>query len=236
MASNRSGVVVPMAWAQFSERGDVAAARPVLEAALAARSPADARVRGLLARLEWFDGRYDRALQLIGEMDESGAWLPANFRFPAALAAAQVYESQGRRADAAASYAAAWELLQRRRKVLGDDFQVEAAMGLTAAGLGRVDEALHHANRAVSLLPITTDAAGGPLYLYLLAQTQARVGRPAEAMATLDRLLRVPGFYTEVWVERDPGFATVRARPEYRARREYWATLKGDALLVARNP
>jgi hypothetical protein len=73
MTANRSGVTVPAAWERFRAAGDVAEARQVLETALAARPSADARVLGLLARLEWFDGRYDRALELIGRMDQAGA-------------------------------------------------------------------------------------------------------------------------------------------------------------------
>ena len=41
-------------------------------------------------------------------MDAAGSWLAPNFRFPAALAAAQVYESMGRREDATRNYAAAY--------------------------------------------------------------------------------------------------------------------------------
>jgi len=61
--------------APISHAGDIAGARDILEPALALKSP-DARVRGLLARYGWFDGRYERALALIGEMDAAGAGCP----------------------------------------------------------------------------------------------------------------------------------------------------------------
>jgi TolB-like protein len=38
---------------------------------------------------EWFDGRHQRALDLIEEMDSAGAWLPPDFRFPASVAAGE---------------------------------------------------------------------------------------------------------------------------------------------------
>jgi tetratricopeptide (TPR) repeat protein len=215
----------------FSEKGDVAAARRVLEPALAARSPADGRVRGLLARLEWFDGRHERALELIEGMDAAGAWLPSDFRFPASLAAAQVYESMGRSEDAARGYGAAMAVLERKQARAPEDYQIEAALGLAAAGLGRAAEAVRHGQRAVELLPVTRDAAAGPLYVYLLAQIQARVGQPAAAFATLDRLFSVPGFYDETWVQRDPGFAALRTGPTFRAHMDQWALQKGEALL-----
>ena len=55
---------------------------------------------------------------------------------------------------------------------------------------------------------------------------------PAEtAFATLDRLFSVPGFYSEAWVQRDPGFAALRKDPAFGAHLERWSTQKGDALL-----
>jgi DNA-binding winged helix-turn-helix (wHTH) protein/TolB-like protein len=230
-AGGRAAAAVPEAWMRFSESGDIAAARRVLEPALTARSPADARVRGLLARLEWFDGRHQRALDLIRGMDPAGAWLPEDFRFPAALAAGQVYESMGRREDAAKGYAAAMAELQRRQRSAPDDYQIEAALGMAAAGLGRGSEAVRHGERAVELLPLTRDASAAPLYLYLLAQIQAQVGEEAAAFATLDRMFSVPGFYNETWVQRDPGFAALRSQPAFRAHVDRWSPQKGDALL-----
>jgi DNA-binding winged helix-turn-helix (wHTH) protein/TolB-like protein/Tfp pilus assembly protein PilF len=233
-AGHRAATAVPEAWMLFSENGDVAAARRVLEPALAARSPADGRVRGFLARLEWFDGRHQRALELIEGMDAAGAWLPSDFRFPASLAAAQVYESMGRSEDAARGYGAAIAVLERKQARAPEDYQIEAALGLAAAGLGRAAEAVRHGERAVELLPVTRDAAAGPLYLYILAQIHARVGHQDAAFATLDRMFSVPGFYDEIWVQRDPGFAALRPDPTFRAHMDRWTAQKGEALLDRR--
>lgn len=231
-ASSRTAAVIPDAWARFSERGDIAAARPVLEVALSARRPADARVLGLLAQLEWFDGRGDRALALIDEMDAPGAWLAPNFRFPAAIAAGDVLDSLGRHTDARTRYAEALAALEIRRRADPDDAKVMAALGLTYAGLGRAAEALQHAQRAVVLLPREQDAAEGPLYLYLLARVHARLGQLAKAAAVLDTMFDAPGFYSEAWVQRDPTFAALRADAAYASHLERWATRKGDLLLA----
>jgi DNA-binding winged helix-turn-helix (wHTH) protein/TolB-like protein/Flp pilus assembly protein TadD len=230
-AANLTGAVVPDAWLRFSESGDVGAARPVLEAALASRWPADDRVRGLLARLEWFDGRYQRALDLIEAMSPPGAWLPTNFRFPASLAAAQVYESMGRREGAVKNYAAAIADLRRKLASSPDDYQVEAAMAMATVGLGQAAQAIRHAERAVELLPASKDAAEAPFYLYLLAQIHARLGDYPAAFATLDKMFSGPGFYNENWVQRDPGFAALRAHPSFRSYVDRWSLQRGDALL-----
>ena len=235
-AANRSAVLVPEAWMHFSERGDIAAARRVLESARSARSPTDSRVQGLLARFEWFDGRYQRALELIAGMDPPGAWLPANFRFPATLAAGQVYESLGRQEAASRSYAAAMAEGRRRQLAAPHDHQNEAALAMAAAGLGQAAEAVDHARRAVELLPITKDAAEGPLYLYLQAQVQARTGDHAAAFTTLDQMFSVPGFYNEQWVQRDPWFASLRRHPSFQAAVTRWSRQRGDVLLAAARP
>lgn len=232
-AANRSAATVPEAWLRFSDGGDIAAAREVLEPALALKSP-DARVRGLLARYEWFDGRYERALALIGDMEPPGAWLPANFRFPAAIAMGQVYESMGQTDRARALFTEALESLLPTASQRPDDYQVHAGLGLAAAGLRRADLAVHHGRRAVEILPVSEDAVAAPVLVYLLATIHARLGRHAEAFATLDRMFEGPGFYSERWIERDPWFASLRADPAFPAHLERWRRQKGAALEATR--
>jgi hypothetical protein len=70
--------------------------------------------------------------------------MPANLRFPASVAAGQVYETMGRREDAAKSYTAAMEGLEQRLRNVPDDCQAEAALAMAAAGLGRASEAVRH--------------------------------------------------------------------------------------------
>lgn len=154
-----------------------------------------------------------------------------NFRFPASLAAAQVYESMGRREDAEKSYRAAYEALLRRQQGSPDDYQIAAGLGLAAAGLGLADEAVRYGKLAVHLQPVTRDAAEGPLYLYLLAQIHARLGQRAEAFEVLDRMFSLPGFYNERWVQQDPGFAHLRSDPAFGAHLARWSSQKGAVLL-----
>lgn len=230
-ASGRAAAVVPEAWTRFSERGDVGAARAVLETALRARTPPDARVLGLLAQFEWFDGRTERALELIGSMDASGAWLSPNYRFPAAVAAGDVLATSGRSLEARARYAEAIADLERRRAAAPDDPGLMAALGLALAGLGRAEDAVQYAERAAALVPRARSAAQGPLYLYLLARVHARLGHRAEAFAVLDEMFGAPGFYSEAWVQRDPSFADLRVDPDFPAHFATWAAQKGEVLL-----
>jgi tetratricopeptide (TPR) repeat protein len=210
--SPTAGVAVPHAWALFSGKQNPSGARAVLESA----ALDDARVRSLLARFEFFDGRHERALDLLSGLPAGGAWLAPNFRFPRAIAEAQVYEAMKRHDEAVSRYRAAIAELQGRRATT-EDYQVEAALGLAYAGIGNARDAVTHARRAVALQPVTRDAAEGPLYLYLLAQVYAQVGQAAVAFEQLETMLDLPGFYNAAWIERDPAFAPLRADPGYGA-------------------
>lgn len=88
---------------------------------------------------------------------------------------------------------------------------VPAALALAAAGLGQTAEAVEHARRTLALLPVTKDAAEGPLYLYLMAQVHARIGDHATAFTLLDQMFSVPGFYNELWVQCVKSGVTSRA-------------------------
>jgi tetratricopeptide (TPR) repeat protein len=228
-AANQSAATVPEAWLRFSHTGDIVGARDILEPALALKTP-DARVRGLLARYEWFDGRYDRALALIQQMDAAGAWLPANFRFPAAIAMGQVYESMGQQDRAREYFANALQTLQAAEALRPDDYQMHAGIGLAAAGLRRADLAVRHGRRAVELLPVSKNAVAAPVLVYLLSTIHARLGQHAEAFATLDGMFAAPSFYSERWIERDPWFASLRSDPAYATHRDRWARRKAEAL------
>ena len=226
-AANQSAATVPEGWLRFSHAGDIAGARDILEPALALKTP-DARVRGLLARYEWFDGRYDRALALIQQMDAAGAWLPANFRFPAAIAMGQVYESMGQQERAREYFANALQTLQAAEAQRPNDYQTHAGIGLAAAGLRRADLAVRHGRRAVELG--SKNAVVAPVLVYLLSTIHARLGQHDKAFDTLDEMFAAPGFYSERWIERDPWFASLRSDPAYVTHRDRWARRKADAL------
>ena len=228
-AANQSAATVPEAWLRFSHTGDIAGAREILEPALALKTP-DARVLGLLARYEWFDGRYERALALIQQMDAAGAWLPANFRFPTAIAMGQVYESMGQHDRARESFAKALETLQAAAAQRPDDYQIHAGVGLAAAGLRQADIAVRHGRRAVELLPVSKNAVSAPVFVYLLSTIHARLGQHAEAFAALDGMFEAASFYSERWIERDPWFASLRSDPAYVTHRDRWARRKAAAL------
>lgn len=89
-------------------------------------------------------------------------------------------------------------------------------LALAEAGLGRHEAGLAEARRALELLPPDRDALWGMTMLTNLAWVQVRAGRRAEALESLDRLLRLPSGLTPAWVEIDPLWTPLRENPRYR--------------------
>ncbi|HET8622079.1 MAG TPA: hypothetical protein VFM14_00810, partial [Gemmatimonadales bacterium] len=96
-----------------------------------------------------------------------------------------------------------------------DDADRHSRLALAYAAIGRADEAVHNAERSVALLPIAKDALVGTLMVYRLACVQARVGRTAEATATLRTLLSLPFYVSPAWLRLDPNFAGLHDDPEF---------------------
>ncbi|MGH7630024.1 MAG: tetratricopeptide repeat protein, partial [Gemmatimonadales bacterium] len=98
----------------------------------------------------------------------------------------------------------------------GDDADLHSRLGLANAALGRADEAVRHAERSLALLPIAKDALVGTLLVYRLACVQARVGRTADAVATLRTLVTLPFYVSPAWLRLDPNFGGLRNDAEFK--------------------
>ncbi len=75
----------------------------------------------------------------------------------------------------------------------------QAHLGLLYAYLGRKEDSLRLGHRAVELLPESKDAYFGPSLSGMLALIFARNGEPDQAMALIERLLKLPGPLSQVF-------------------------------------
>jgi serine/threonine-protein kinase len=94
-----------------------------------------------------------------------------------------------------------------------DDPELHAKLGLVDARLGRRDEAVREARRAVELLPVSTGTA---YTLIRQAQVDVLVGNYDAAIERLEYLLSIPGYMSRKLLQVDPLYQPLRASPRFK--------------------
>jgi len=90
-------------------------------------------------------------------------------------------------------------------------------LGMANAALGNKEEAISYGRRAVELLPVSKDAANGPLVIGYLAIIYAWVGEKDLALDQLTEAIKIPTYWS---------YGNLRLHP-------YWDPLRGDARFDA---
>jgi tetratricopeptide (TPR) repeat protein len=96
-----------------------------------------------------------------------------------------------------------------------DDAQRITMMALIEAALGRKEEAIRDANRAVQLLPRSRDAIDGPILATNLAVIFAQVGEREPALAQLAQLVNSPNGPTPGLLRIEPEWDSLRGDPRF---------------------
>jgi tetratricopeptide (TPR) repeat protein len=84
------------------------------------------------------------------------------------------------------------------------------------AGLGRKEDALREARRAVELLPVSKDAFFGSDVEIYRAEVEGRVGETDAAIEHIRRLLSIPSLLSPALLRIDPRWASLRDDPRFR--------------------
>jgi len=104
---------------------------------------------------------------------------------------------QGKHPTMENGFGAARDQLAQRFEAHPDDVQLLATLGEIDAYLGRKQEAIEEATRAVELRPISQDAVEGPFILGELAVVYIWTNEPDQAFRVLDILAKTPGGLTD---------------------------------------
>ncbi len=127
----------------------------------------------------------------------------------------QVARARGDKQKALAAFAAAREKMEAQQGDKPKDALYFAGVAKLDAGLGRKEEAIREARRAVELMPITKESLNGPAWVANLALVYAWTGERDRALEQLEKVATIPG-NPEV-----PTYGDLRFNP-------CWDDLRGD--------
>jgi serine/threonine-protein kinase len=108
-------------------------------------------------------------------------------------------------------------LLESRFRERPDDTFAMTGLSWVYLALGRNADALRLSRQAADTISIEKDAVSGPFFQNGLAQIEARVGAPDEAIKRLQRLLSIPGGQVAsiALLKIDPVWDPIRNRPDF---------------------
>ncbi len=162
-------------------------------------------------RLPW----RETALPLLASV-ESESIIAQDAVYPKAFLSAVAREALGDAAQARREYETALPLLQAEvDKSPGRATQL-VVLARAYAGLGRKQDALREARRAVGLLPISKDAFDGPDVEIDRAAVEARVGETDAAIEHIRHLLSIPSQLSPALLRIDPTWAPLRHDSRFR--------------------
>jgi tetratricopeptide (TPR) repeat protein len=194
-------------------KADTRAAREVLEL-IPEGIDDEGTIRWAWFWQEIYEGNFKAALESL--KNAPGDWIRADYHtWPKALMAAHAYQYLGEGSTALASYESACRLLESEVERTPQEAKFQRALSIAYAGLGRNDEALAAAQKAVEIWPIDQHPYFGVTDLQNLALVYTMVGELELAIDTLDRVLSMPDLISIPLLELDPRWTPLRADPRF---------------------
>ncbi len=138
--------------------------------------------------------------------DDRGTWamcLTQIFWWRGDVAAARKYAEETRKTA------------EEQLRATPNDPGRHAVLGLALAYLGRGDDAIREAKRALELSPVEKDLALGSYWLHQLVRVYILAGQPEKAIDSLERLLKIHYYVSPAWLTIDPNFDPLRGNPRF---------------------
>jgi eukaryotic-like serine/threonine-protein kinase len=173
-------------------QGDPVAAQSLLEQVPLDYSPGD-WVWGTRFSAALYLRDYDAANRVIAAIPAKWAETAFSAAGASDWARAQIARARGDKEKALAAFAAARTKLEAKSADTPEDAGYLAEIAKFDAGLGRKEEAIREARRAVDLMPTAKDAVAGPTHVAALALVYAWTGERDRALEQLEKVATVPG-------------------------------------------
>jgi serine/threonine protein kinase/thioredoxin-like negative regulator of GroEL len=173
-------------------QADPVAAQSLLEQVPLDYSPGD-WIWGTRFKAALYLRDYDAANRVIAAIPAKWAETAFSAAGASDWAYGQIARARGDKEKAVAAFAAARKKLEAKFADIPEDADYLADIAKLDAGLGRKQDALREAQRAVELQPIARDAVNGPTSVANLALVYAWTGERERALEQLEKVATIPG-------------------------------------------
>ena len=167
----------------------------------------------------WFwqevvEGDYQRALERLASAPPRAL---EKGKFQALLAKGFVYKLLNEPQHARQEFESARKELEAVLEERPGDYRIRAALGLALASLDRREEAIHEAERAIELYPVSKDALDGPDLVLHLAGVYMILGELDPALDRIEYLLSIPAGVSIPSLKTDPRWQSLKDHPRFKA-------------------
>jgi serine/threonine protein kinase len=138
-----------------------------------------------------------------------------SFYYPKAWFEAMIARAKGDSGRATAAFSSARAILERRLVIKPKHARTIAVLAQIDAGLGRKELAIHEAQHAVDLMPVSKDIYDGALVLEGLAQVYTWTNEPDRAIELLEKLVTMPGYINYARLKLHPMWNPLRGDPRF---------------------
>jgi len=162
------------------------------------------------------DGNYaeaERVLTASARQDFQD--IDFSFYFPKSWYQAMVARAAGDSARATAAFRECRQILAQRLLVKPEHARTIAVLAQVDAGLGQKDLAIHEAQQAIDLMPVSKDIYDGALVLEGLAQVYTWSGDRDRAIDLVQKLLTMPGYINYGRLKLHPLWSPLRGDPRF---------------------
>ncbi len=163
---------------------------------------------------ELMERDYEAALRTVESVEQSRDMAVWHYS-PKPLIMAEVYDLKGEASTARAYYDSARVLLEGVFEADPERHEVHIMLACAYAGLGRKEDALDQAEKALKLDPIMNDAYDRPYLLWQLAGVYTKVGEYDLALDQLENLLTIAGGTSTELLRLEPQWDPLRDNPRF---------------------